>query len=488
MNSSHSFSSIRTYNATFANTATGFESIPLRPEAVPMEEYPYEALGVLKEPVEACAALTNAHFVTCAQSFLAAATLAVQGLANVELPNNQIIPINNFFLTVASSGDGKSACDNHALRPFKKYQEELVDEYRSKYSKWKRDYAIWEKSLSKSVKKSENGDTGDSTISKYIEPLEPLLPHLICEEPTPEGLARRFNKGQPSQGLIADEGGQFVGGHGMNDESRLRTITSLSKYWDGKDVSRVRASGEDYIVKNKRLSVHLMLQPIVANQLFNIQNLKGQGFLARFLMAAPPSMVGKRFFIIPDPALQDCLSAYNDKIEDIIRKPLPLLKGHRNELQPRTLVLTSTQLDEWITFQHDVERARSNGGAWESIPEFSAKISEHALRLAAVLTLIENPDALTLTNTSLKNGMRLARFYLKEAVRMENAGVFDIRIIHAEKLLQWIEKSDRKQFTLRDVCQYGPNQIRHKKQAEIAINKLLEHRYIIEDGKKYRVL
>jgi len=45
----------------------------------------------------------------CGQSALAAATLAVQAHADIELPNQQAKPLANYFLTVAASGERKTA-------------------------------------------------------------------------------------------------------------------------------------------------------------------------------------------------------------------------------------------------------------------------------------------------------------------------------------------------------------------------------------------
>jgi hypothetical protein len=45
-------------------------------------------------------------------------------------------------------------------------------------------------------------------------------------------LTKAFANGWPSLGLFADEGGQFIGGHGMSDDAKLRTATGLSRLWD----------------------------------------------------------------------------------------------------------------------------------------------------------------------------------------------------------------------------------------------------------------
>jgi hypothetical protein len=67
-----------------------------------------------------------------------------------------------------------------------------------------------------------------------------MTPLLTCPEPTYEGKCRLLAGGQPAIGIFAAEGGQFVGGHGMSDDARLRTATGLSAIWDGEPIRRVR--------------------------------------------------------------------------------------------------------------------------------------------------------------------------------------------------------------------------------------------------------
>jgi len=53
---------------------------------------------------------------------------------------------------------------------------------------------------------------------------------LTCPEPTYEGMCRLLAAGHPSIGIFAAEGGQYIGGHGMSDDARLRTAAGLSAH------------------------------------------------------------------------------------------------------------------------------------------------------------------------------------------------------------------------------------------------------------------
>jgi uncharacterized protein DUF3987 len=73
------------------------------------------------------------------------------------------------------------------------------------------------------------------------EPAVPPSPLLTCQEPTFEGRCRAVEVGQPSIGVFATEGGQFIAGNAMSAENKLKTAAGLSRIWDGETIKRVRA-------------------------------------------------------------------------------------------------------------------------------------------------------------------------------------------------------------------------------------------------------
>ncbi|MCD1624394.1 DUF3987 domain-containing protein [Seohaeicola saemankumensis] len=62
------------------------------------------------------------------------------------------------------------------------------------------------------------------------EPAAPPSSDRTVTEPTFEGLTKLFDTGQPSPGLLSDEGGQFLGGHAMNSNKRQKTPAALSDF------------------------------------------------------------------------------------------------------------------------------------------------------------------------------------------------------------------------------------------------------------------
>src|SRR3546814_2873476 len=100
--------------------------------------------------------------------------------------------------------------------------------------------------------------------------------------------------GEPSMGLFSDEGGTFIGGYGMSDESRLRTGAGLSSFWDGTPVKHVRGGDGVSLLTGRRLSLHAMVQPGIAEDLLDDPMLQQQALPSRLLVAAPASISGTR--------------------------------------------------------------------------------------------------------------------------------------------------------------------------------------------------
>ena len=114
--------------------------------------------------------------------------------------------------------------------------------------------------------------------------------------------------GDGQRASVTDVGGRFFGGHAMNEENQLKTISGLSSLWDGHPISRMRSVDGDMLIYNRRLALHLMVQEIILKQLMSNRAFDEQGFLPRCLIAFPSSTAGKRPYVEKDlnsdPAMQ----------------------------------------------------------------------------------------------------------------------------------------------------------------------------------------
>ena len=271
---------------------------PLRRQPSPAEAFPINALGdVLGDAARAILDKVQCPDAIAAGSVLAAASLSVQAHAGVVLPaTGRARPLSLFIVTVAASGERKSAADHEALWPVRRREDSLRETYEVELPDYKRAKRAWDIAVSR-AEKTKGGRQEIETALRAVgdEPRAPLIPILTCGEPTLEGLQKLYAGGHPSLGLFSDEGGSFIGGHSMAEENRLRTVAGLSSLWDTGPIVRVRAGDGVIVLPGRRLALHLMAQPDAAARMLSDEVLLDQGFLSRLLVAAPASTAGTRF-------------------------------------------------------------------------------------------------------------------------------------------------------------------------------------------------
>jgi len=195
---------------------------PLFRPLPPAPPFPLDALVGLRPAAEAIHAYTQAPVAICAQSVLAAATLAVQAHRDVELPGAGRRPLTGLFVSVAESGERKSAVDRLALRPVREVEERFRRENVGERRRYEDSKAAWDAARS-SAKKAGKADR--AAISRALEaigpaPKPPPSPMLLVADPTPEALVLHLAESRPWCGVFTDEGGTLIGGAAFNDESR----------------------------------------------------------------------------------------------------------------------------------------------------------------------------------------------------------------------------------------------------------------------------
>ena len=258
---------------------------------------------------------------------LAAATLAAQAHANVELPTQRSRPLTNFLLTIAATGERKTAVDGEALWPVRKREAALREEYAARHPDYVNEKAAWERAREHAMK-SAKGDRARIKAALDAlgpEPNAPPVPLLTA----PSRLMRDFASCWPwipSIGIFASEGGQFIGGHGMSDEAKLRTAAGLSAPWDGEPIKRVRGGDGVLVLPGRRLAMHLMAQPEVASGWLNDPLLRDQGMFSRILATAPDAASGTRLWQEPTPESDAAMKRYGARLLDKLERPFPLAR------------------------------------------------------------------------------------------------------------------------------------------------------------------
>ena len=108
------------------------------------------------------------------------------------------------------------------------HEKEMAAERSLQFQSFQTQHAVW-KAEKESILRATKGKKKPSKIETETdlealgpEPEAPPSTDRTVTEPTYEGLTRLFFEGQPSLGIFSDEGGQFLGGHGMNSDNRQK--------------------------------------------------------------------------------------------------------------------------------------------------------------------------------------------------------------------------------------------------------------------------
>lgn len=449
---------------------------PLRRPTPPSEPYPLAELGeVLRPAAEAIRRVIQAPDAIIGGSLLAAASLAGQAQADVAI-DGRTIPLSLWLLSVAESGERKSAVDTEAMQAAREYERELAKAYADDCTRHAGDLAEWEarRDAIRSEAKGKKGQgLADSLQRLGAAPPAPLLPRVTAADFTAEGLFKLLGAGRPTIGAFTDEAALVFGGHGMAKETVMRTAGTLCKLWDRGELDRVRSGDGASKLCGRRFALHLLAQPVIAERALSDDVLAGQGFLARCLLAWPEGTAGTRIYqaesLRDDPALQ----RFRARLLHLHRLPLPLAQGERQELVPRALRLSADAFAAWRRLHDTVEGHCGPAGRFAQVKPWASKTAEQALRIAGVLTLVETPDAHVIEAGTVERAAELALWHLNEALRLAGTAELSPEVRDAEALLQWAQATGRRNLHSSDALRLGPARIRERETFEQAIGELV---------------
>jgi hypothetical protein len=412
------------------------------------QAYPIDALGeLLGSTAKAIAVTVGVPEPIAAHSVLAVAAFAAQDKANIVM-DGRTIPLSLFMLTVAESGDRKSACDKVASHPLLRWQKEKVRSFFEESQDYKNARDVYDSEHKAALSGKKSATDKAAALNTLKPPVPPPEPVVVCQEPTLEGLQKSFKQGWPSQALFSDEGAQFFGGHAMNPDNMAKTIAGLSKYWDGSPITRTRAAaGESCTMYDRRLSIHLLVQPIVAQAVLGNPLLMQQGLLARFLIAEADSLAGTRFYSEANAMEHPAVIRFHATIDTLLAY-VPVTRDCGGlELPTRRLSQEAREI--WVAAYNNSERELAPGGLLESIKPIVSKAGENALRIAGVFSVLEASEEVT--GEQMARAWTLAAFYLQNALRAAQLSDASLAERDAGEVLEWLKAREGQRATIGEM-------------------------------------
>ena len=445
--------------------------------------YPIDALPlILRKAVSTYQQYGQQPLALIASSAIANISLACQSLANVARDRYLVSPVSLYFLTAGVSGERKSAVDSVFSkasrsweRAVKKEREPDVTAAQVLHHAWEMEKEALLTQIKRAMVVGDDSEYLKDLLAMLVkeEPEIPLQPMLYFEDATQEALASDLASGWPSAALWSDEAGIVLGSHSMQGNP-TRFVAFLNRLWDGKVFSAHRKTSENYTIEDRRLTLNLMMQPMLLQKLANqVTGISRQsGFLARCLLAYPQSAMGNRFYKEP-PASLDFMADYEKRIMACLTQSERLTRAGCHKLP--TLYFNQEAKQKWVIFFNSVETGLKPQGQWAEINDFASKAAENAARLAALFHLFTGCNGeIRLEHT--EQAIEIVHWHLQETRRLLAPPPISTQHEDAKKLIKWILSKGLQQTTPRAIQQSSPLRVKEQRNNALAI--LLEHHWI----------
>jgi putative DNA primase/helicase len=482
--------------ANSAKNGSWDELLPLQGGGGKPESYPLDALpGIIGDAVKTYAEYGQQPIPMIASSALANVSLACQCHCDVARDRVLRSPISLFFLSVAESGERKSAAD----KAFSTVPREWIieEQYRAKkrLKELGPEVEAWEQvkagilaDLKKNVAKPEKLPELKNRLAGHEreKPELPLIPELYFGDSNQASLIGAIaNNALYGCSLWDDEGGNIIGGNGTSPENVTAYFSVINKLWDGNAVKQTRVA-EDRIVDGRRLTANIMVQESILNLLIHGHKglSRGCGLLARFLITYPQSTIGFRPYQEPPPLTE--LHTMGNRLVELLDYASPV--DEKNRLDLPVLQLAPEAKRIWEDFYNETESSLRPHGEFAGVKDITSKIADNAARIAANLHVFQHGATGQISSETMERAAMIALFHLTEARRVYGMVETSQGWKGAEALLSWLESERGLQPTPRkEIMQRGPNQIRKKEHLDAALLVLQEHGITREatiDGKR----
>jgi replicative DNA helicase len=305
----------------------------------------------------------------------------------------------------------------------------------------------------------------------------PPVPRWLVDDATPEALAGllatygRIALLSPEGDVFDQMAGRYNQGAGPN----------LGVYLKGhaRDLLKVDRRGRppEY-VERPCLTIGLAVQPEVLRGLATRPGFGGRGLLARFLYSLPASLVGRRQVGAP-PVLP--ATAYRYALElQALAASLAVLAGDDG---PALLTLDQAAGELLLGVERDLEpRLAAGSGDLAHLAGWAAKLAGATCRLAALLHLaghLRDGWARPINASTFTAAIRLADYLIEHARAVFDLMGADPHIDDARWLLDWIDRTNRTQFSRRDAHRAAPRgRFAKATDLEPPLRLLEEHGYL----------
>lgn len=448
-------------------------TVPLYPH----EQFPigiWKALAFVQNAVQSPPALV-------ATMAIGVMSEAVQGVADVQLPNGPRCPTSTWVLGVVDSGGGKTPTLNMLRRGVleweaQRYQEHVVklEQYEIDHQAWKLELEELSCDLRTAVRKKQDTREARQCLDAHMraKPKKPRRLKVTYSDATVEALLHGMAEFWPNVALAIDEASIFFNGR-MQDG-----LAQLNQTWDGQSISiDRRGQDEPTLIERPRATLILGIQSAQLQKYFRRRGTEGRdlGSMARMLVCSPPDYQGFRN-VAPMELDQQPLDAFHQRVQELLTQSI----GEDGEpiVQKRLVEFSTEAAERFHNLREQIEWNIRPFGCMANVRDYAAKATRHVAKLAAIFEVFEN-DSDVIGLEMLERAINIIEWHIKEYQRLF---ALPAEVPQCEQdadalypwLWQFFIRRGNRYLMRNDIRKHAPNSIRSKERLEQALQVLCQ--------------
>ncbi|MDN8182059.1 DUF3987 domain-containing protein [Acinetobacter baumannii] len=348
-------------------------------------------------------------------------------------------PSSLFILTIFPSGEGKDVCKNDASKINRKFESNNMQIYKNAIEEW---------NLLPSKQRGE----------------KPKNPLSIFKKATIQGIIATMANGKSNSFLWSTgEGGYLFGGYSLTSTTIDESLSMLNDLVDSGIANSILKNEENNnFFENKRFSLDIAVQDVIARPALNNEKLKEQGFLARVLFAAseplPFRKITEEYSLFKIDEDKD-LNTYWQLCEKFI-----LLKNNSRY----TIKKSKGAQKIHENYENYINSQVETNQKYAYIRPYAKRTNQYILRVAAVLAFWSEEKEIN--ENIMKNAADLCIFSLNEWIRYYNKN----KKSHSTLLWEWLNNQKDIKVLKSSILQMAPSPLRKKEFRDNAIQHLID--------------
>jgi hypothetical protein len=262
-----------------------------------------------------------------------------------------------------------------------------------------------------------------------------VFTQLIADDTTPEAATDVIAEQGERLAVLSTES-SFLGNVGGRYSKNANPEIVL-KAWSQEPHAVNRKSGRPLLLERPNLSLGLAVQPGFLTGMGETGDVfEARGLMARFIFSMPVSRVGDRVYDT-DPIPPQTSQAWGARVKT-------MMAAIWDNDEPQEMQLDHKAKESFRSFWEALEPRHKSHGDLAAIEGWAKKLPGQVLRIAAVLTLFEDPQALIVPGEVMDDAVSLVPYLIAHARLVSDlmSAERQSKLGPARSVLDWLRRKE----------------------------------------------